>query len=146
MFWLSFDQHFSTEDEKACSNTQLDLSIFLDGCQAQEMTTTDKVKEMMLAPGTELEPNEVVGVLNFMFGWKAIDMAGIYRTLEGLKTPLEEILSEEGTTPPELISYASLFKCQLEGTLHMGPRRQVGMHNCQTICFASETRCKHCIK
>ena len=42
-----------------------------------------------------------------------------YRKLEGLKTPLEETMPQEETTPLELKSYASLFKRQLEDTLNV---------------------------
>lgn len=90
------------------------------------MTTIEKVKEMILAPSTELKPNEVVDVLNFMFEWKEIDMAYIYRKLGGLKTPLEETMPQEETTPPELKSYAILFKEQLENTLNMGTKEASG--------------------
>lgn len=78
---------------------------------------------MILAPSTELKPNEV---LNFMFEWKEIDMAYIYRKLGGLKTPLEETMPQEETTPLELKSYAILFKEQLENTLNMGTKEASG--------------------
>ena len=44
-----------------------------------ELTTIEKVKARTLAPSTELKPNEVVDVLNFMFEWVVMDMAGIYK-------------------------------------------------------------------
>ncbi len=88
------------------------------------MTTIDQVKAMILAPSTQLKTNEIVGVLNFMFQWRAMDMAGIYRKLEDLMTPLE--YQEEETPPSELTIYANLFKRQREGTLYMGTKEASG--------------------
>ena len=97
-----------------------------DGCQAlPEMTTTEKVKEMILAPSTELKVYEIVDLFKFLFNWEAREMADIYRKLGELKVPLEETMPQEAL-PQQLTMYPILFKTQLESTLHMGAKESSG--------------------
>lgn len=90
------------------------------------MTTIEKVEAMILAPSTELEPNEVLNVLNFIFGWNEKDMASICRKLKALAQPLREAMPQEETIPQELIKFADLFRDQVELTLNMGTKEASG--------------------
>lgn len=82
------------------------------------------MKERLLAPSTELKAEDVVHILNFMFEWDTVEMAGIYRKLREL---LEEVTMPTSPQEEPIVKhYARLFKEQRNGTLYIGTKEASG--------------------
>lgn len=89
------------------------------------MTIVEKVNARILAPSTQLNAREVVDVLNFIFEWNQINMAGIWEKLNTMKTPIEERMPQpqepqEPPMPPYLNMYTQIFKRQRANIIDIG--------------------------
>lgn len=104
----------------------------------------DRVKARLLPPSEKLKPDEVVGLLNYMFDWDADDMSDICSKLfQHFKRMEETPIAQE--IPPEIINFAVMFKRLKEYTLHMTTKEAsgYGQLNLYLLCIRDCLEVKH---